>query len=971
MMRCSLDYYSDLCRRKKIKCDGTIPICSNCNAFHLKCSYKDTTKKVRRVPFQCVFVCKCRQDISKGDDPRSQILRAELSEPLKTAGGEQIRSRPVRRHQNSGEHGTPGHEKRTNKSRKNTQDSTRSNSPQTTPCSPQLSLIDSPVASHVGSPHSPQSVEDNTGQLSMGESGEVRYLGKSSGFYLLQNSRTYQNGAFHFTGRNQRSGSQSKSSLTNSSFDPLELPPKDLSENLVKLYFRHIYPVLPLFYKKRLVSSTCTVAEMLSPLLLNAIYAVASRMSPDVRVRSDPTSADTAGDVYFERARCLLDDYYDIPRISTIQALILLAAHQHGAMKPARAWLYSGMAFRMAQDLGLHRNCDHWDIPSEERERRKRVFWCCYILDRILSASYGRSATFEERDCDVPLPTVDDDDDEDEPETNPDSENAQPPVRIMIAFTHLISLCHILGDVLKNVYYAKSLYHASINHVEHILSSLNQRLDKWHDNLPFSIRYDPSNPHNSAIPEFLSPIVGQLHMVYYTTVILLHRPFIPGQKQAVNIISFPSNEICLSAANSILSIVNIMLEKDYLRYTLHYIIYCLFTAAIIFVQTASSPEEEKALEARVSITKILRSLDEIETTWTTASRTCGILAELVGLREINLGYDSSERTQDSRPESIPDNNDAFGNHNNISYEDTVDTTATAPSNQTSSYEDSRGWNNNSETRNTVKADAGLRNIYDSPHFGNHSYLPNYMSQSNIPEDKRGSLHPSSSWSEQSSLNNQDSQFVMTPLTDPFAAPNTVVSRPLNRQFNPFGSAFWGVPSSLDMNEWSTYLGNQGTQTYTQQQQQNNHHHQQDQNQSLQPEIQPRSQPQSQSRQLNYISNQPFDNVFPNPQYTDSTSLMPSRLLSPVHNFKSLGPLQMNPPQVPSTTARSAVPSYFPIPKNASFNPTNDLIHSDNSVDVLSGVNMPMNLPNSPSESSLLGLLSNPPDNKSVRNSCEK
>ncbi|KAI9010499.1 hypothetical protein CLU79DRAFT_710379, partial [Phycomyces nitens] len=44
-MPCSLNHYSDLCRRKKIKCDGTIPICSNCNAFHLKCSYKDTTKK--------------------------------------------------------------------------------------------------------------------------------------------------------------------------------------------------------------------------------------------------------------------------------------------------------------------------------------------------------------------------------------------------------------------------------------------------------------------------------------------------------------------------------------------------------------------------------------------------------------------------------------------------------------------------------------------------------------------------------------------------------------------------------------------------------------------------------------------------------------------------------------------------------------------------------------------------------------
>ncbi|ORY97627.1 hypothetical protein BCR43DRAFT_437727, partial [Syncephalastrum racemosum] len=36
---------SDLCRRKKIKCDGGTPVCGNCVALGLSCSYKDTTKK--------------------------------------------------------------------------------------------------------------------------------------------------------------------------------------------------------------------------------------------------------------------------------------------------------------------------------------------------------------------------------------------------------------------------------------------------------------------------------------------------------------------------------------------------------------------------------------------------------------------------------------------------------------------------------------------------------------------------------------------------------------------------------------------------------------------------------------------------------------------------------------------------------------------------------------------------------------
>lgn len=38
--------YSDLCRKKKIKCDGGIPVCGNCQAFNYECSYNDMTKKV-------------------------------------------------------------------------------------------------------------------------------------------------------------------------------------------------------------------------------------------------------------------------------------------------------------------------------------------------------------------------------------------------------------------------------------------------------------------------------------------------------------------------------------------------------------------------------------------------------------------------------------------------------------------------------------------------------------------------------------------------------------------------------------------------------------------------------------------------------------------------------------------------------------------------------------------------------------
>ncbi|KAI8888614.1 hypothetical protein K501DRAFT_18319 [Backusella circina FSU 941] len=435
----------------------------------------------------------------------------------------------------------------------------------------------------------------------MDENGQVRYLGKSSGYYLLQNSKTYQNGAFHFGTYGNKPKKRKPSRV-----DPFELPPKDLSEHLIILYFTHFYPFLPLFFKRQLYS-----IDPIAPLLLNAIYAIASRISPDPRVRSDPASASTAGDVFFDRAERLLDESYDQPSISTVQALLLLSIHQHGAMKSARAWLYSGMAFRMAQDLGLHRNCDHWNIPPDECERRKRVFWCCFIVDRLSSAMYGRATTFEPKDCDVPFPSVDD------TEPIPDSN-----ISILDTFIHLIRICDILGHVLKNIYYVRSLQNMTQKQVEQVLTTWNRKLHQWSSQLPESL-----NPNSSHLPT----AVCQLHMIYHTTVILLHRPFLQSNQSLIQN-PLPSSSVCVSAADSILSMVSSLLAENRIKYVLNYAVYFVFTAGITFIKTASS---NKSLDYKGKVDKIMQVLDEIEYTWTTASKNCQILAEISGFPEVH------------------------------------------------------------------------------------------------------------------------------------------------------------------------------------------------------------------------------------------------------------------------------------------------------------------------------------------------
>lgn len=33
----------------------------------------------------------------------------------------------------------------------------------------------------------------------------------------------------------------------------------------------------------------------------------------------------------------------------------------------------------MAQNLGLHRNCDTWNLSEEEKQERKRTFFCWQV----------------------------------------------------------------------------------------------------------------------------------------------------------------------------------------------------------------------------------------------------------------------------------------------------------------------------------------------------------------------------------------------------------------------------------------------------------------------------------------------------------------------------------------------------------------------------------------------------------------
>ena len=159
-----------------------------------------------------------------------------------------------------------------------------------------------------------------------------------------------------------------------------------------------------------------------SRLLLLAMFAIAARYSntsppiPSARQSESPSPTPmwTAGDIYLSQAKTILNRAYDSPRPSTVQALLLLGYRELGIGAMAQAWMYTGMAVRMAQDLGMHRTANGWAraglgklFSDHELQERQRIWWGCVVLDVYVSTYIGRPLAIIGEDYNTHLPNVD------------------------------------------------------------------------------------------------------------------------------------------------------------------------------------------------------------------------------------------------------------------------------------------------------------------------------------------------------------------------------------------------------------------------------------------------------------------------------------------------------------------------------------------------------------------------------------
>lgn len=143
-----------------------------------------------------------------------------------------------------------------------------------------------------------------------------------------------------------------------------------------------------LFYRDFLLGmpppGTRRKTEYCTPLLVNAMLALGCHFTSWPAARANPADSATAGDHFSREAKRLLmeNDEHESPRLATVQALALMSVREAGCGREAKGWVYSGMSFRMAYDLGLNVDSGLLSIDEEETDARRMTIWGCFLFDK-------------------------------------------------------------------------------------------------------------------------------------------------------------------------------------------------------------------------------------------------------------------------------------------------------------------------------------------------------------------------------------------------------------------------------------------------------------------------------------------------------------------------------------------------------------------------------------------------------------
>ncbi|OOQ83053.1 fungal specific transcription factor domain protein [Penicillium brasilianum] len=667
----------DMCRKKKIKCDGKMPKCSHCINYKTDCVFTQVEKK-RNPPKGAKYIeglenrlgrmeslLRLSGLLSEDDNGKTDlgILEKRLAD----------RTNVLNAARNANKFNTPSAtQQQSSTSHSTTPRVDSQSSPHTAATSP---------GSQKESETEVEALSDMMCSLVTNNCGETRYIGSSSGFSIFSPKGIQW--------VNEKTGDTSFQDMIASAyvddnkwmywkpeifsdifarrvFKPL--PPKEEALSLFKDFFENFNCMFPLFHEATFMH---LVERQYSRdpyegsgwwASINVVLAISHRL----RVMSNlvPQEEDKKAWLYLKNAMGVLTELtMRNTDLLSVQALLGMSLFLQGTPNPQPAFFLVAAAIRLSHSIGLHKRGSGFGLNPVEVEQRKRVFWVAYCLDKDICLRSGRPPVQDDDDMNVDLPSED----------PPDNVGHVPLADGRGKFNLFRSLCEfatIESRVYKKLYSAKASKQSD-GELLNTIGELDKELEDWKDNIP--IDYRPEHEIQATHGPLLIHVVV-LHFAYYNCLTTIHRMSVHHgywtsrlsnyaiqglNARPLNPRVFLSAVLCVTAARASINLIKYIPQGDFacVWLILYYPVSALVT---LFANILQNPNDARARSDVKLMNVVVNFLSTLVSDESNGSikRMLGLCGEFERIAKVVLDKAEKESHARKKRKAAPDDSAA-------------------------------------------------------------------------------------------------------------------------------------------------------------------------------------------------------------------------------------------------------------------------------------------------------------------------
>ncbi|KAH0530638.1 hypothetical protein TsFJ059_005242 [Trichoderma semiorbis] len=386
---------------------------------------------------------------------------------------------------------------------------------------------------------------------------------------------------------------------------PPELMPDDgTAIHYFDLYFTHVHPYVPVLNRSMFYRQWATARESISPLILEALFAIGGRLA------DEPAQ----GQQWLALASRHADAFMDVPRLSTLQALLMILKAREAAPKRGyyyRSWMTVVQCVQMAKDLGLEehyeehqagRPCEYSPTDCQLRTRIWQTVFVCEVMVGTPQGRYNLAVDIDSVDFNVPKPI-------------PGGDDAE--YHVSRNFTYF-------ARNVRNIARITSIYVRLRKRkdwgVDPEFQQMDQHFNAFLAELPADLSV--TFPPDGSAPWLPSPFLGNLHSYYYLTLILFHRPQLSFLDPTTQEAQWKHHMmICYNSARALCRLQEAVVNSfgtmglQCMQRGFSFTVYAGLSCIVLHLVAIVSPDPDLHTDAREFFTRHMRIMEKVMEAW--------------------------------------------------------------------------------------------------------------------------------------------------------------------------------------------------------------------------------------------------------------------------------------------------------------------------------------------------------------------